>query len=78
MRTAHAAWLWLLTLLAVPAAHAAEPGELRLIPFPKECRLTPGTFGLERRLTLAAPAAQQETLGQLVNDELRRARLRAG
>lgn len=62
--------------LAVPL-DAGQNASLRLIPFPKECRLDAGALPLGGPLTLEAPATNQNILARLLNQELQRAGLPA-
>ncbi|MCR4415264.1 MAG: glycoside hydrolase family 20 zincin-like fold domain-containing protein [Thermoguttaceae bacterium] len=64
-------------LSATAAVWADDASALRLVPFPKEVRLEPGTFSLKSPVVFEAPADRAETFGRLLNDELRRARLPA-
>jgi len=61
----------------VNMASADEAAALRLVPFPKQVEVRPGTFPLDRKLVLEAPAASAKLLGSLVGEELRRAGLHA-
>jgi hexosaminidase len=69
--------LHLLLVLALlrAVAGADDAQELRLIPFPKEVRQSPGQFLLSRPLVLEAPAAEAGVLAGLLNSELKRAGL---
>jgi hypothetical protein len=60
-------------LLAPSEALADEAAALRLVPFPKEVRLTAGTCALDRQLVLEAPGGAAELIGRLVGAEMRRA-----
>lgn len=74
-------WVLLFSLacwgLAGPcwAAEPADAATLRLVPFPKEVRLQPGTFELKRPLVLEVPADRAATFAYWLNDELKRAGL---
>ncbi|MFI5380240.1 MAG: glycoside hydrolase family 20 zincin-like fold domain-containing protein [Tepidisphaerales bacterium] len=59
------------------AMQAAEPERLRLVPFPKEVQLQSGQFSFKQPLVLEIADDQSEKLGQLLNDELKRAGLPA-
>ena len=59
------------------AATPEDVATLRLVPFPKEVRLQPGSFELKRPLVLEVPADRAATFADLLNDELKRAGLPA-
>ncbi len=65
--------------LALPglAGVAQDAASLRLVPFPKEVRIQPGTFELNRRLVLEVPADRAPTFAAWLNDELKGAGLPA-
>ncbi len=44
--------------------------QLRLVPFPKEVRLQPGKFPLDRALVIEVPNASSNVIVQLMNEEL--------
>lgn len=52
-----------------------DAATLRLVPFPKEVRLQPGTFDLKQPLVLEVPADRAATFADWLNDELQRAGL---
>jgi len=56
-------------------ASADEVAALRLVPFPKKCRLEPGTMPLDRPLVLEAPAGVAHRFARMIGAELRRAGL---
>ena len=60
-----------------PAAEldSIKAEELRLVPFPKKIAIQPGRFSLKPSLILEVPENQGKVLGQLLNDELKRAGL---
>jgi hypothetical protein len=64
-------------VLAAETAGAAGVADLRLIPFPKQIDVQPGSFSLSGKLVLESPAADAELLGRLIGGELRRAGLPA-
>jgi hexosaminidase len=66
----------LINLLVLSSlSNAAQEQDLRLVPFPKETGLEPGSFSLQSSLILEVPAGQKETFGRVLNDELKRAGL---
>ena len=67
--------LGLLTWM-VTAAHGAEAGQVRLVPFPKEIQAQVGQFSLTRTLVFQTPERERGTLARPLNDELQRAGLR--
>ena len=60
---------------SLPTASAADATSLRLVPFPKEVKLTDGKFAFDSDLILEAPAAQADLIGNLIRDELEHRRL---
>ena len=56
---------------------ADEPSRLRLVPFPKRVEMEQGTFPLQGKLVLEAPAGAAEMLGGMIGAELKRAGLPA-
>jgi len=64
-----------LVLVGHGAGWTQEVAALRLVPFPKEVRSLEGSFPLDRKLTLEAPADQCNLLAEMLGDELKRARL---
>ena len=67
----------LLLIWAGLTSQAAEVEGLRLVPYPKQVRVLPGECSLGQPLVLEAPTAERESLGRLLNDELKRAGLSA-
>ena len=64
--------------LSAPAATGADQAAaLRLVPFPKEVRLAPGEFDLDRPLTLVTSVETKRSHVVLLVDELQRAGFRA-
>ena len=63
--------------VAPAEVQAADAAQLRLVPFPKEIQLKPGTCALDRPLVLEASSGAAAVLGPLIAAELRRARLPA-
>jgi hypothetical protein len=80
MRISHSWNLLLLAAIALSGFHAAQAedaSKLRLSPFPKEVELGSGTFSLDGKLVLEAPAASAKVLGGWINEELKRAGIAA-
>ena len=63
--------LFLLASFSSPLT-AAEPGDLRLVPFPKQCQPESGVFALRQTLTLEVPAGQQQVLALCLMRNFRR------
>ena len=63
------------SLVAVPAwpARADESPDLRLVPYPKQVEVKPGTCNLARPLILQVPAAAEAVIVPRITAELRRA-----
>jgi len=57
------------------SSQAQDASALRLVPFPKDVRLTEGSFALDRPLTIELPAEPASLLGRLIGDELERLQL---
>ncbi len=56
---------------------SADVSGLRLVPFPKQIELQPGTFDLQGKWQVQAPAAYAEFVGRRLNSELAVAKLPA-
>ena len=67
----------LITLGCLHIAHAEDASALRLVPFPKKVELQQGTFPLDQKLLIEAPAASAALWGRLISNELQRASLPA-
>jgi len=65
----------LLVLAWQEIGRTQDAADLRLVPFPKEVRLKPGSFSLAASLTLEAPDDQLDLLGRMLSAELKRAGL---
>ena len=62
-----------LAIASIETANAKDASALRLVPFPKQVQLVTGSFVLDGKLTLEAPAAAAQAFGQSINGELQRA-----
>ena len=54
---------------------AADAADLRLVPFPKEVQLQPGTFDLRRPLVLEVPEPAGDVIAAQITQEFQRAGL---
>ncbi len=63
----------LVALSLVTQSQADDSSDLRLVPFPKEVRLTDGVFRLDRPLSLELPAAISDQMMVILGSELQRA-----
>jgi hypothetical protein len=72
---------WWLTLSVVALIEgilpvwAEDPSSLRLAPFPKQVRLEPGAFALNRQLTLEVNGGEESVCTRLLKEEWQRAGL---
>lgn len=66
--------LGIVAAITTPSAFADDVSNLRLIPFPKQISPAPGSFSLNRPLTVQLPAASEPLL-DLLQSELRLANL---
>jgi len=66
-----------LAIGSIETVVAKDASALRLVPFPKQVQLATGSFALNAKLTLEAPAAAAQSLGRSINEELQRAGLPA-
>ncbi|MGQ9575462.1 MAG: sulfatase-like hydrolase/transferase [Thermoguttaceae bacterium] len=72
------ATFWIAALgigLGFCSVQADETSELRLVPFPKEVRLDPGTFDLRRPLILEVPERGGDVIASQLVEEFKRAGL---
>ena len=73
-------WVVVSVLLALglqQRAGAEDVSDLRLVPFPKEVQLQPGTFNLRRPLVLEVPEPGGDVIAAQIVEEFRRAGLPA-
>jgi hypothetical protein len=64
-----------LAILGIALCYGQTASDLRLVPFPKQVQLDPGSFNLDRRLILEISQDQAEVLGEQISAELRLAGL---
>ena len=60
---------------SVSLCRAEDAAALRLVPFPKEIKLSDGTFSLKRPLVIEAPPGQLPVVAKVLGQEMRRAGL---